>query len=233
VFVFVVQLKYVDGLLECDDAGKTGSMRSGDSGLGVETLTTPLGVDDPAVPLLDVPAAAGSTTSSNGFPPLPSTPARNGDYVGLELLDDVMSSRSTSTVLTPDMSPTGYIVEWNDDEDKSLMPLRPSDAHLLAHIDVQAQSTSQQALAVPDVDTSCHGDTTLQNVTDGILSTSCSEDEHGSLPVVSVASSMAACPHNTDQQANAMPPADRVIPPYIMVNKDVYIPLEQLQQRSS
>jgi len=209
VFVFVVLLKYDDSEiqpLKCAAPKMTGSTRSNDSGLGPEeALNTPPSVDTP-VKLLDDATTTGSARSSNVFQP-PPTPS--DDYVRLD------------------------VVAWKNDEDKSLMPLRPSDAHLLAHIDVQAQSTSQQALAVPGVDTSCHGDTTLQNVTDGILSTSCSEDEHGSLPVVSVASSMAACPHNTDQQANAMPPADRVIPPYIMVNKDVYIPLEQLQQRSS
>lgn len=92
--------------------------------------------------------------------------AVNDDYVDPE----VLSNRSA---LTPVMSPTGYVVAFIG-EDKSALPLRSVDTLRPLHIDVQAQSASQQDVEHHDildahVDRSSRDDAVSAPTTDGIV----------------------------------------------------------------
>lgn len=216
--MFDVQ-NYDDGdqlrsLLEGASKSINASSRSNDSGLGVdESPDTPHDDADnfhAAHPL--------ATTNDDMFlSPLSSTHVSDV-YVPL---DDVMSSKSTSPVLTPVMSPTGYVTVWTDSEGKTVLPLRSVDAH--------AQSTTHDArhLATPSVDTSCHGDRagtpTMQNLmTGGSLTVLCRDDEHGSLPAASVASTMDTTrPHNRDEQV--VLPVDSADLPYLLTLEHLQI----------
>jgi len=172
-------------LLDSTNKLNTSSSRSNDSGLGVdESPETPHYTDD-----VDGAAAAHpvTTTKDEMFLSEPSSmhnvAAVNNDYVPL---DDIVSSKSTSPVLSPVMSPTGYVTAWTYNEGKTVLPLNSVDEHL----SLQAQSTTHdvQHLATSNVYTSCHADTastpTRQNylMTGGNSRVLYSDDEHGSLP---------------------------------------------------
>jgi len=166
------------------------------------------------------------------------TSADQDGYVGLA---DAMSCRTTSTtstVFTPVMSPSGYVVAWTDNDDRSVLPPWPVGEHLLPpRIDVNTESVSQHdadSLASSPSDGSSRRDADVARpsaseyvTTAEILSVLCGEEgsQSAESPMTTRPLIDTAQPHHSDQQSSAV---------RAQVNAYfAYITLDQLQMSPS
>ena len=129
----------------------TARTESNDSGLGIDEALTRgasvVNVDD------TVTAAAGRPSSVNNdvfLAPATNTAAAAGSdaYVSWE---DAMShgtTSTTSTLLTPVMTPTGYVIAWTDNDDRGLVFVSDQDAYSDHHDSEEASVSAASEHAV-------------------------------------------------------------------------------------